>query len=270
MKLSLKGEITPIGFLSMIIYKITNKLNGKVYIGQTIRTLTERWYGHCNAPTDMAIHNAIKKYGKENFTIEQIDEANDRDELDRKEIYWIKVYDCISPKGYNITKGGVHYEVTEATRNKHKLYCGEKHPMYGKHLSETHKAKLRNAFLGDKNHFYGKTHSKETKEKLRNLNLGKKHSPQTIQKMREANAGEKNGFYGKRHNVESKKKMSDYRKSLVGKCNPKNKRVKCIETNEVFPSIRLAAEALGVGETLISRVCCGKLPHTHKLHFVFI
>ena len=254
----------------MIIYKITNKINGKVYIGQTVRSLRDRWYGHCNAPTNTAIHHAIVKYRKENFTIEQIDSAKTREELDQKEIYWIQFYDCLAPNGYNVTKGGVHYEITEKTREKHRQCKGENHPMYGKHLSNSHKEKLRLAFLGEKNHFYGKKHSNATKERLRLINLGKKHSPETIEKMKISNAGERNGFYGRKHSSESKRKMSEYHKSLTGENNPKNKPIKCIETNEVFPSIRIASQKLSIGETLISRVCCGKLPHTHKLHFMFI
>ena len=95
----------------MLIYKITNRINGKVYIGQTTRPLTVRWKQHCNpANTNcIALHRAIQKYGKENFTVEQIDVACDIDELNEKEIYWIKFYDSVnSEKGYNLKVGGEH------------------------------------------------------------------------------------------------------------------------------------------------------------------
>ena len=53
-----------------IIYKITNRINGKVYIGQTRMSLNVRWWHHCNRKDCPALHHAIKKYGAENFTVE--------------------------------------------------------------------------------------------------------------------------------------------------------------------------------------------------------
>lgn len=90
------------------IYKITNKINGKVYIGQTIQSLKERFNRHCSNYKDnhsnMSIKQAILKYGKENFTIELIEEI-EQDKLDEREIYWISIYNSYN-KGYNCTKGG--------------------------------------------------------------------------------------------------------------------------------------------------------------------
>lgn len=93
------------------IYKITNKLNGKIYIGQTLKSLEERFQKHCRKTTEkdkyhmnMAIKKAIRKYGKENFTIELIEEVN-QELLDVREIYWISFYDSYN-KGYNCTLGG--------------------------------------------------------------------------------------------------------------------------------------------------------------------
>ena len=93
------------------IYKITNKLNGKVYIGQTIKSLEERFQKHCWGTSEndryhlnMAIKRAIKKYGKENFTINLIEEV-ETDKLDEREVYWISFYDSYN-KGYNCTLGG--------------------------------------------------------------------------------------------------------------------------------------------------------------------
>lgn len=92
----------------MIIYKATNKINGKVYIGQTIRTLKVRINCHLRANSHYPFGNALRKYGIENFDIKVIDEALTKEELNEKEIYWIKFYDCqrSSGHGYNITAGG--------------------------------------------------------------------------------------------------------------------------------------------------------------------
>ena len=91
------------------IYKITNTINGKSYIGQTIQNVKERFYQHCatkcsKAVSNMAIHRAIKKYGKSNFTVEVIEEI-DSANLNDRERYWIKYYNSYNNR-YNSTKGG--------------------------------------------------------------------------------------------------------------------------------------------------------------------
>jgi group I intron endonuclease len=93
-----------------IIYIIKNNINGKVYIGQTIQKLKDRWYRHCGKSglskneLNMHIKRAILKYGKENFTIEVLEECNQCD-LNEREKYYIKKYDSYN-SGYNHTKGG--------------------------------------------------------------------------------------------------------------------------------------------------------------------
>lgn len=90
----------------MIIYKITNLVNGKVYIGQTIHPIERRWYQHKKVKCDSLIHKAIVKYGEENFTIEEIDSAVDSDDLNDKEVFWIAHYNSLAPNGYNLGAGG--------------------------------------------------------------------------------------------------------------------------------------------------------------------
>lgn len=92
-----------------IIYKITNTINNKIYIGQTIQSLQNRWKRHCsNKGTidelNMVIKKAILKYGKENFKIEVL-EICEYNQLDIKESFYINLYDSYN-KGYNSTKGG--------------------------------------------------------------------------------------------------------------------------------------------------------------------
>lgn len=96
-----------------IIYCITNLVNNKLYIGQTHRILQERWDEHLAAGLDITNHRplyrAMRKYGKENFTISIIEQCLD-DELNEKEKYWIKekqTWIAEHPdKGYNVTCGG--------------------------------------------------------------------------------------------------------------------------------------------------------------------
>lgn len=92
----------------MVIYKFENKINGKIYVGQTVQKLSKRIssHKHPGANKNLPIDAAIRKYGIENFSITTIDHANSVDELNEKEKFWIKYYDCISPKGYNLEEGG--------------------------------------------------------------------------------------------------------------------------------------------------------------------
>ena len=85
----------------MIVYKITNKINDKSYIGITTGDMKQRLRGH-RQKTNPYLTNAMNKYGKENFIIEQIATAKTNAELDRKEIALIKK---LKPE-YNFQEGG--------------------------------------------------------------------------------------------------------------------------------------------------------------------
>jgi hypothetical protein len=92
------------------IYKITNKINGKSYIGQSV-DIQQRWNAHKSKSKSIelggdnyAIHCAIRKYGVENFTFEVIEQTTQQ-ELNSREKYWIKYYDTYY-NGYNSTLGG--------------------------------------------------------------------------------------------------------------------------------------------------------------------
>lgn len=94
-----------------IIYIIRNLVDGKVYIGQTRRSLKDRWFEHCRKPVSsnegrMSIKKAIRTLGKENFSIEILETCDAKD-LNDREYYYIKLYNSNDPKvGYNGTCGG--------------------------------------------------------------------------------------------------------------------------------------------------------------------
>lgn len=93
--------------ISGIIYSITNKVNNKTYIGQTIRSFNERILDYKKGLGNEYLNNAFKKYGFENFEFKIIDTANSLDDLNKKEIEYIKKYDSINKNlGYNIESGG--------------------------------------------------------------------------------------------------------------------------------------------------------------------
>ena len=90
------------------IYKITNKINGHSYIGQSVN-ITARWYHHKTAG-ELAIGQAIQKYGVDNFIFEVIEEC-DPSMLDEREQFWILKLNTLRPNGYNI-------KLAESTRGE--------------------------------------------------------------------------------------------------------------------------------------------------------
>ena len=90
------------------IYKISNTINDKVYIGKTLLTIEQRFSQHCKDSkrnhTNRPLYNAMNKYGVENFKVELVEECDDNI-LSEREIYWIEYYHSCS-NGYNATLGG--------------------------------------------------------------------------------------------------------------------------------------------------------------------
>lgn len=92
------------------IYKYTNLINGKIYIGQTTNTLEKRDHRHVqdSKKDSLIFHCALVKYGRENFSLELLEENIDTQYLDNREKFWIDYYESFykTGKGYNMTQGG--------------------------------------------------------------------------------------------------------------------------------------------------------------------
>lgn len=91
------------------IYKISNDINDKVYIGKTLATIEKRWKEHCHDMEKRDLENrplyrAMKKYGYRHFYIEEIEQCSN-DVINERECYWIDFYNSYK-NGYNATKGG--------------------------------------------------------------------------------------------------------------------------------------------------------------------
>ena len=125
----------------MVIYKVTNKINGKCYIGQTILTINKRKSGHIykslKKSDNCYFHKAIRKYGKDNFLWEIICECKTKKELNEKEIYYIKQQKSyVKENGYNLTHGGEDNPMNyQKYRDKiSKANSGELNPFFGKNI----------------------------------------------------------------------------------------------------------------------------------------
>lgn len=193
------------------IYKITNTVNNKVYIGQTVQTVEERYQKHlfeARQHTNRYLYDAMNHYGYDKFNIEAIEVCND-EFLDAREKYWISYYKsndrCF---GYNMTEGGgggntfarLSPERQQQLREKaSKRLTGVKQPkelvekrvasLRGRKLTEEHRQRLskihKERFKNLPGTRLGATTSEETKQKIREANLGKKQSDETKLKRKE-------------------------------------------------------------------------------------
>ena len=145
-----------------IIYVAENTVNGKRYVGQTIRKFEYRQAQHKkdSERLDFKFYRAIRKYGWDNFKWAVIVEGIENiDSLNNLEKYWIKELDTFE-NGYNSTTGGEGYAVSEETKKKlSESNKGEKNPNYGKQFSEKTKKKMSESQKG-------KYVSDETKQKI--------------------------------------------------------------------------------------------------------
>ena len=165
----------------MIVYKITNKITGKSYIGSTTRSLNIRKKEHIyksNNNPQCYIHKSIRKYGNLNFKWEVLVECNNRHEMYNMEYHFIKQYNTVVPNGYNLTEGydntTLGYTFSDESRKAQSMrMMGSGNPNYGvkwtdkqkQHLSNLNKGNL----CGDKN----PSKRPEVREKIRQSKLGK-------------------------------------------------------------------------------------------------
>ena len=198
----------------MYIYKITNNLNNKIYIGLKTLTVKESksYYG-----SGTAIKNAIKKYGKHNFT-KTILEHNvaDWDLLKEREQYWIEYYDSYN-NGYNMTLGGdgtLGHIVSDETKEKlRKAFKGKKIGPYSDERKAAIKEGLKNA--PSRKGRKGTPWSDETRKKISKALKGKPMHPNTRKALLKA-------ITGKPRSEETKKKISEATKGPRGKQNYSN------------------------------------------------
>src|SRR5271155_6217700 len=156
------------------LYRITNTINGKVYIGQSNKE-TERWRQHkwfAKQETPLQyIHHAMAKYGISNFIYEVIATCKTPEDADELEILLINQYDSRNKEnGYNISSGG------DVSWNRG--LPKEQQPMYGKKQSEYFIVRMTEVHAGK-----AKPHTKEWSEKVSASLMGHNISEETIRKI---------------------------------------------------------------------------------------
>lgn len=188
------------------IYKVTNKINEKIYIGYS-KNFSKRKSVHkrnaLKSNVGFVFYQAIRKHGWDNFKWEVIYESwDDKHCLTVMEPHFITEYNSFGEKGYNMTRGGERgpdtikrKPLTEKQKNnisvgtKKNVLNGENHPMWGKHHSTQAIEKLKN-----NKGMFGKKHTKATKQKQ---SMARKEYLKDNQV----------GMFGKKHTIETKQKM---------------------------------------------------------------
>lgn len=238
------------------IYKYTNIIDGKIYIGQTRKSLEERAENGNNYKGSTHFYNAIQRYGWENFKGEILEEVETVEEANDREKYYISLYNSTNQDvGYNITSGGWNCEFAEETKRTISLMAKErykdktKNPMYGKKHSKEALKKMSDKKSGTNNPMYGKRMSQESKDK------------------RMKTCEERNVNFAREWSNEQKKDASVRMKELSKKWS---KRVLCVEDNLIFDSITLAAEYYGVNVTTLSGHLNGHQKTCRDKHFIFV
>lgn len=274
----------------MGIYCITNLVNGKKYIGQSVN-IKRRWYQERKGKVNKYLLGAFEKYGLENFSFEVLEECS-REELNLKEKEYIALFETTDrEKGYNLTTGGEHFKVvniipmSEETRKK--ISESKK----GQPFSEEHKRNLKIA------RNKRPPLSEETKRKISESQKGKIIPEETRRKISEAKKGKKltetqmeavkkhadfvrgktyEELYGEEKAEEKKqkmresqlgKKMSEEAKRKITEKSFKRK-VKC-SNGKIYNSIREAAKDTNNLPSNIVEVCKGRQKTSHGLVYEY-
>ena len=195
------------------IYKLTNRENGKIYIGQS-KHLKRRLNEHrrCEKSDDKkgsqsVVRRAIKKYSFDAFDFEILLYCQEGEYMDLMETKLIQSYDCLVPKGYNVRDGGNKIFMSEEGRERVSKANS------GRIVSEETRLKLSES---GKKAYLNNPRNEEWNKKLSVALMGKKKSDETKNKMSEHrkefiknNPDSCKNFLGKQHSEETKQKMRD-------------------------------------------------------------
>lgn len=233
------------------IYIHKNKINGKVYVGQTKQKPEYRWNHGKGYIKNIDFYTDIELYGWEEGFIHVIIEKNlSSSEVDEREQYWVRFYDSYN-NGYNQNEGG--------------------------HAPHNYNEKTREHFKEIRQQFWDSEKGQIAKEKISQTLKEFYSSPEGIEKRKELSSkkkGENNPHYGLKHSEENIQKMRDCKK---GELNPNynkkgiknhlSKPIYCLELNKFFGSGQEAQRETGADASSISRCCKGKANVAKGMHW---
>lgn len=203
----------------MIIYKAENIINGKIYVGQTIKSLNERKQQHllkAKKGEGYKFHRALSYWGEQNFIWDILEEVSTVQQLKEREHYWIEYYKSYE-YGYNLTKGDSNPMNFSESKQYHDSVMRSKEVR--EKISKTMKVRIAEG------KFFTEEHRNKISQKLKGNKhfLGHKRTPEAI----EATARAK------------RKKVSCYDKklNLVKKFNSLDEAVNWIIENNIYPQI---------------------------------
>lgn len=240
------------------IYKYTNQINNKIYIGQTKNSLEKRAdKDGKNYKGSPYFYNAICKYGWKNFKSEILKDGLTLEEANYYEQYYIDLYDSTNPSiGYNIRLGGSNSSLSEQSRKiisekaKERYKDPTKNPNYGKHWSDEFKEKMRQRFSGENGYWYGTHKTDEEKQYLSNLFKGTQKTA--------------------RKKSYTKEEIEDKRKVMKKNSELWSKKVMCVEDDIIFDTITECAKYLNRSIQSVSDVLHGRSKTCNGKHIVFI
>lgn len=290
------GEIMKKDFWNKccVIYYILDRITGKGYVGQTRNKLKMRILHHIKY-NNSYLGNAIRLHGWENFSVFVLEECATPEELNEREIYWIKTLHTKAPYGYNLTDGGglngtkrseeTRKKMSESNPRKCAVICtttGEIFPSMkaaAERFGITHGG-VRGVCRGYYSNFHGLKFDYVNEEKRAAAEIERqKRSPakqpiiciETGKIYESAVAASKaTGIYRRSISFACAGKhatagglhwafMDEEKRAAaeieLSKKTPNEKPVRCIETNTVYPSIQAASEATGINKGGIGNVC---------------
>ncbi len=274
--------------MKFIVYKATNKITGKCYVGKTASGLQARKRGHLDyakviEKATAIFHKAIHSYGPDNFQWEILEECSDHAHMCEREMHHIKACNSMHPNGYNMTAGGgtYGYKIPQETRDKistsvkalHKdpeyqaktypKLKGIEPPNKGEPMPEEQKKLLSDiakARYSDPNYVNPNEGQKRTGKALDNVREGhKRRKMPTGDAWKAAHDGQITD--------EAREKM---RLKKLGKKPANTKKVRCLETGEVFDGLTEAAEKMGLPRQSIWMQIKGKLKHVRGFTFEYV